>query len=301
MKKIVFYILLPLLIGCISPPTKTKIIETDRKVIEKTFNYIPETSDIDVRFEIVKNDLVGKLYRKEKISYKVSKKEVKSFDYNEEGEFKNDYRSMVLTIGFASLGLMTPFLVYGYYSEKFSLGEKRKFEKTEVIKENFGEFNSDLFQEEMYATIVNEGKKIKIKDSTFSIPLDFFIKRKDEAIEYKIYYQDDEVKLGSIDFDGDGILGTSPKFKQLLAIVKREQKKKEVAEEKERIQEEKSQSCEDLKIGWESHYSNASPSDYLTICNYLCARTCRNSNGFGTSDYRNCNSDCKNNCKTCFK
>jgi hypothetical protein len=302
MKNVVFLFMI-ILFGCISSPaTKTEIIETDRKVTEKTFQYIPNNSDIDVRFEVTGNNLVGKLYLKEKVTYNVSKKEVKSFDYDKEGNFKNDFWTINLYSCMITLCLHMPFTIYEFYSAKSSLGEKRKFEETEENRNDFGEFNSDLFQGNIYSVILNEDNKMKVKNSTLIIPLDYFIKRKDEYFEYKIYYQEKEVvKSETIKFKDSKISGTSPKHKQLLAMIEREQKKREVEEEKEREQKEKMQSCDELKVGWESHYSNASSSDYLTICNFTCERTCKDSHNYGTTSFKKCRTDCKNNCKACFK
>ena len=75
------------LIGCLSYPTKKEIIELDKKILDKTFDYSIEQSDIDVILEVVNNDLVGKLFKKEQVTYQIKKKEITKFDNSQSADY----------------------------------------------------------------------------------------------------------------------------------------------------------------------------------------------------------------------
>lgn len=290
-----YLLLLFFLLGCVTPTTKTEIIEIDRVVSEKSFDYIPNSSDVRVDFEIDKNNLVGNLFLKEKVSYNVSKKEVKSFDP------KDTFVARTVISCIFTLCISLPFNLYNYYSEKASLGEKRKFEEKDVKMNEYSEYNPDIIPEEAFSININD-KTLKFKKASFSIPLDYFLNRKDEYFDYSLFYKGNkEVKKASIGFGDNSIKGTSPKYKQLLAMIEREQRKREIAEEKEREKESLSQKCETIKEGYENYYSNSSPSGYKTICHYSCERECKASYSYGSEDFKYCRTECKKLCDKCFK
>ena len=234
--KLISLFLISLFLNCLSPATKLETIEINRKLTEKTFDYAPEASDIDVRFEVSENDLVGKLYKKEQTKFQVAKKEVKSFVYDKDGNLEakggSNYWSMpnifFLSFGcFYTLCINIPFTIYYYYSENSSLGEKRKFTETEITKAEFGEFKPNLFNNEFYSITLNDNKPL-IVDSSFKVPLDYFIKNNEEEIRYNLSYKSKEIKSDTLLFTNQTITGMSPKFKQLLAANERERKREKL-------------------------------------------------------------------------
>lgn len=190
-------------------------------------------------------------------------------------------------------------MIYEYYSEKSTLGEKKAFEEMEEKKADFGEFNLAAVQDKDISVSIKD-KKAKVQNSQFSVPLDFFISNKLQEIDYIIHYKEETVvKSGSVNFDS-AVSGTSPKYRQLLASIEKAQKKREAEEEKQRAKETASKDCDSIKTGYEDYYSNANPSDYLTVCNFNCSRECREKFGSGSKDFKACRTECNKICKECF-
>ncbi|MBP6738950.1 MAG: hypothetical protein KA146_03115 [Leptospiraceae bacterium] len=221
------------LIGCLSYPTKKEIIELDKKILDKTFDYSIEQSDIDVILEVVNNDLVGKLFKKEQVTYQIKKKEITKFDNSQSADYW--FGAIVYTIG--SFGVAIPFLVYGYIESLIQINSKdseKIYEEKEIRKNKIDEFNPNQFSEASYSVLLNKRKKIKITNSSFTVPLDYFMNQKEINLDYAIYLKNTEVQAETVSLKDNKITGTSPKYEQLLTMIEIEEKKRKIAEERER-------------------------------------------------------------------
>lgn len=226
-------LIFPFLIGCLSYPTKKEIIELDKKILDKTFDYSIEQSDIDVSLEVVNNDLVGKLFKKEQITYHIKKKEITQFDKSQSG----DYWTGVIIYTVGSMGMAIPFLVYGYIESLIQVNSKdseKIYEEQEIHKNKIDEFNPNQFSEASYYVLLNSKKKIKIANSSFTVSLDYFMNQKEVNLDYAIYLKNTEVKAETISLKDDNITGTSPKYKQILTMIEIEEKKRKIVEEREK-------------------------------------------------------------------
>ncbi len=237
MRKYIIALISLMFFGCVG--TMIEKTELNRKPLGKTFEYVPGASEIEVRFIVEGDSIVGFLYKQEKDKYSVLNRGVRKFRYDKNDRLQGDgfpdywyYQSLAWLFSFGFYIPVTIIDLSYSYSKTGDIGE---FEETENVENNSYKYNPNYFENEKYSVKVR-GKEIKVIDSRFIIPLDDLISSSSVDFEYTLFDGKSELKSERLPFSSDHITGDSKKYKNIKQMAEKEKERRDklAAESNER-------------------------------------------------------------------